>query len=75
MDTVWERLGGREFSLPLLFPSYFSDSPSLQSMPCWGSELFSLSQLSEDISEKDFDVFENRHPISMLDSPASMEFK
>ena len=34
MDTVWERLGGRELSLPLLFPSYFSDFSSLHMMLC-----------------------------------------
>ena len=34
MDTVWERLGGRELSLPLLFSSYFLEFSSLKSVPC-----------------------------------------
>jgi hypothetical protein len=34
MDTVWERLGGKELSLPLLLPIYFLDFSSLQLMPC-----------------------------------------
>jgi hypothetical protein len=58
MDTVWERLGGREFSLPLLFPSYFSDSPPLQSMPCWG-KYFSKLGVIRNFTVKKLSVIEH----------------